>query len=446
MYTRKLPYTRKLLLLAWPLLGSFVMQMAYNFFDMMWVGQLGDAAVTSVGTGGMLSNMQWAFAAVIATGGSILISQAIGAKDKARQQELKSTGLTSILLFSVLVGVISYTFAYELIELFALQASETIKDAVAYTRVAAWSLPVTYFNLFAVGVFNAYGKTKLSFKILLVGTLANILLDPLFIFVFDLEVLGAAYATVIARCLVACLCIYAFRKHILMSLVWVRPHVRTCLDIVQVGMPISIQRVMMGLISIAIARIISDWGDHAIAVQRVGVQLEALTYMLAGGLMQATTILVGQSYGAQKYDRLPKIYYSALRIAVLIGLVNTFLFWFFPKPLYDIFFDEPEIIAMGVNYMKILAFSQAFMCIEMITGGLFYGLGKSRTPGVISTVFNLLRIPSALYLGHELMWGLDGVWWSISMSSVFKAITALIAVFILFNYQKHTVWIKQAKS
>ncbi len=436
MIPRQSLYTRKLLLLAWPLLGSFVLQMAYGFFDMVWVGRLGDEAVTSVGTGNMLFNLSWALAIIISLGLGVKLSHAYGAKNENDQKQYKLVGLHAILIFGLLLGLLFYFFPAQLIAVFKLSSIETIKQAEVYTRIGALGNLFAFFNLYAASVFNAYGKTKLSFKITLVGTLINIILDPLFIYGLDGGVAGAAYATLIARFVVSLLAVVIFFRNDQMGIAWVKPCWKYLSAIVKVGLPVSMQRVGMALISIVIARIIVYWGDDAIAVQRIGVQLEALTYMLAGGLMQAGTILVGQSYGAKKYHRIAKIYASGLRLGVAIGLINTVLFLLFPELFFRIFVDDITLVRLGANYLRIIAVSQVFMCVEMITGGLFHGLGKSKTPGLVSLAYNLLRIPGALFLGNELGMGLDGVWWSISMSSVLKALTMLVA----FIYLKKTYY------
>jgi putative MATE family efflux protein len=285
------------------------------------------------------------------------------------------------------------------------------------------------FGLLFINIINAHGYTKLSFKVSLTGTLLNIALDPLLIHTFQLGVPGAAYATLTARMvtlLVAILVIHRQNKIHFADKKLSYTHLR---KIVKIGVPTSMQRVAFVLIYIVLARIIAEWGAVAIAVQKVGVQIESLTFMFTGGLTQAMAIAVGQQYGANNLTRIKGIYTEGQKLALGIGAASTLLFLSVPEFLFSIFLTEPESIRMGANYLRILAVSQIFMCLEMITAGAFNGMGRTDIPAKVSIFFTSLRIPAAYLLGFYTLLGLNGVWWSISGTSLFKG----VILYILFR-------------
>jgi len=145
----------------------------------------------------------------------------------------------------------------------------------------------------------------------------------------------------------------------------------------------------------------------------------------------ALSTFVGQNFGAKKWDRIYKGYFIAIGLVSIVGVGATLLLTLGAGPIFSIFLDEKEAVAHGIAYLKILGLSQLFMCIEITTAGAFNGLGKTVPPSIIGIVFNALRIPAAMILSMPHLFGLEGVWWSISMSSVFKGVI-LTGWFILF--------------
>jgi len=182
-----------------------------------------------------------------------------------------------------------------------------------------------------------------------------------------------------------------------------------------------------------IARILAGWGSTPIAVQSVGSQIESISWMTAGGFQTALSAFVGQNYGANKWDRIYKGYFTAIGIISVIGIITSCLLIFLPGPIFSIFIREQNVIKDGIIYLRILGVSQFFMCIEITTSGAFNGIGKTIPPSVVGIALNAMRIPGALLLSIPL--GLNGVWWSISLSSIIKGII-LTSWFILL-LQRH---------
>ena len=215
-----------------------------------------------------------------------------------------------------------------------------------------------------------------------------------------------------------------------------KPNKDRVLNILKIGLPAGLQSMLFTIFAMIIARIIADWGAVAIAVQKVGSQIESVSWMTASGFSTATSTFVGQNYGAGKYDRIKYGYRISLIIMTVIGLMTTFGLIYFAEPLFKIFINEEVALKEGIIYLQILGVSQLFMCIEIVTNGAFNGLGKTMYPAVNSTVFNFLRIPMALYLSSTVL-SLQGVWWSISISSILKGIVIVsLFVWTLFKVKR----------
>ena len=160
------------------------------------------------------------------------------------------------------------------------------------------------------------------------------------------------------------------------------------------------------------------------AVQKVGSQIESISWMTADGFAAAVNSFIAQNHGAGNSKRIRKGYKNAMVIVLIWGLFCTFLLIGCPAPIFRIFITEADVLPMGVDYLVILGVSQLFMSVEITTAGAFAGFGKTVPPSVVSILFTAIRIPLALILVNTAL-GLNGIWWSITISSILKGIILL---------------------
>ena len=199
----------------------------------------------------------------------------------------------------------------------------------------------------------------------------------------------------------------------------------------KMGFPVAIQNGLFSFFSMVLAKIIAGFGPTPIAVQKVGSQIEAISWMTAGGFSTAIGTFIGQNYGAKKWDRIKKGYIVVMGMAIITGLAATILLVFLGGEIFSLFLPNEDAIRLGETYLKILGYSQLFMCVEITAAGAFNGFGKTTIPSVVSIVFTALRIPLALFLSKSTALGLDGVWWSISLSSFVKGILVTFLFWLL---------------
>ena len=200
------------------------------------------------------------------------------------------------------------------------------------------------------------------------------------------------------------------------------------IEIIKLGFPMAFQRVLFTIINILLAKIIAIFGANAIAAQKIGVQIESITYMIIGGFNGAVASFTGQNFGAKKYERIKEGYTSSLKIGIIYSLFTAILFIFLNRPIIMLFIKEEETIHIASSYLKAVAYSEIFSAIEMISNGLFTGIGKPKIPSIISIVFTSLRIPLSLILIKP--YGISGVWLSIAISSALKGIVAYLVYYI----------------
>lgn len=413
--------------LALPIIGSSFLQLTYGLIDMIWIGKLGSDAIAAVGTANFVINMCIAVNTMVSTGTGIKSSHTIGEKRLEKNKEYISTGIYLNMILFIICVVFIILFSKPILNIFNINQSVTTmsKD---YLFISSFGLFFKFQNFFYSRIYNSFGESKLPFKINLIGVGLNIFLDPLFIFNFNLGVSGAAYATIIAEAVVALLLIKNSKKFFVLDRVF--PMNLNCFtDIIKLGFPLSLQRIMFTMFSIVIARIVSEWGAEAIAAQKIGIQIESLAYMTIGGLHGAIVSFIGQNYGAKQYNRILHGYKIALSGSIQLGIFLSIIFYFFAEPLARIFISDIKTIELTISYLQIVGLSQAFMCVEIITNGAFNGIGNSKIPSTLSIFFTGMRIPLAIFLSQENMYSIDGVWMTIAITTVFKGVVTAIWYF-----------------
>lgn len=421
---------KQLIQLALPVIATSFMSMAYNFVNMIFVGRLGSDAVAAVGSAGFYMNLSWGISSLLTVGAGIKVSHAIGSKNAVLAKSYVRSGILAIILVALVYYLILLFARNYLIRIIGLNNPELEKSASHYLMIIGLSVPFSFQNLFFTSVFIGYGDAKTPFRNNTIALILNMVLDPLLIFVAGLGIQGAAIGTIIAQ-LTATILFY-IKIHQNESLRPKGTPFRKILlkNIIGLGISPTMQRVSFTFIAIAMARIIADWGATAIAVQKVGVQIEAISYMTAGGFMSALSTISGKAYGAKNFDKQWKAFCSGMLLAVIIGLVTSLILMVFPETLFSIFLNDRESLAMGREYLIILGFSQLFMCMELMATGAFFGWGRTHIPAITSISLTLLRIPMALLFIHVWKDSLSSVWWSISISSIAKG-TVLVTLYII---------------
>jgi putative MATE family efflux protein len=434
-----------LIKLALPIIATSFVQMAYNLTDLIWIGRVGGKSVAAVGTAGFFMWLSFAFIIISKVGAEVGVAQMLGKKDEKTAEHFARNALQINILLAILYGIVMYVFATQLISFFRLGDEFVITRAIQYLRIISIGMIFAFSNPVFTGIYNGAGDSRSPFMINSIGLLFNIVLDPILIFgwgfIPPLHEKGAAIATVFSQGLVCLIFWLKFtnRNALFSSFnLFKKPHFATIRTIVKFGLPVSVQSGLFTIFAMFLARIITRWGAIPIAAQKVGAQIEALSWMTASGFSSAISAFVGQNFGAQKWNRIWKGYFSGLMTVSGIGIFSTILFIFFAEPIFSIFIPEKEAIFIGAQYLRILGFSQLFMCIEIATAGAFNGLGRTIPPAIISILFTGARVPMAFFLAQESRLGLNGVWWSISLSSIFKGII-LVIWFIFFLYSQPTL-------
>lgn len=413
--------------LSLPIMGSQFVQMAYSMFDTMWVGRMGNQAVTAVGAAGSFMWIGQGIAMIPQIGGQVMTGQSIGEGNpgKARRYARETMQLMMLLMFIYSLSCI--TLRHPLISFFRLHEQSTALMSERYLAIVSLGHMVMGFNYAMQGILTAAGDSRTSFKYNATGMLLNIALDPLLIFGIgpfpQLGVDGAAIATVFSELVVTVLFARFMRKddYLFKGFSFLEPPEKSeILQLIKLGAPPAIFNIVYATVAMVISRIIVRFGDAAIAVQRIGGQIESVTWMTAEGFSYAMNAFTSQNYGAGSYGRVRKGFSTATLMMTVFGLLATALLVLGAVPLFSIFIKEPDVIQGGAAYLRIVGLSELFMSYEMSTTGAFNGLGQTKLPAMVGLVLTAARIPACFLLVPLL--GINGVWWAVSISSILKGI------------------------
>jgi len=409
--------------LSVPIMGSSLLQFTYNLVDMLWVGGLGSNAVASIGSSSFYIGLGYSINSLVVIGAGIKVAHAIGRKEEKEVKEYINAGLLINTIIGLIFGLLLILIGRNLIGFLHLGNPIVEKDAYLFLALSGPTMFFAFFNLLYTRILGSFGNNKLAFKINAIGVITNIILDPIFIYVFKLGVLGASIATMLAN--IVMFALYLIKSSGVLKFYFdIKIDYKKVKEIIILGFPMAFQRILFTIINIFLARIIAIFGSDAIAAQKIGLQIESITYMVVGGLHGAIAAFTGQNFGAKKYDRIKEGYTTALKIGMAYSLLMAVIFMFFNTPFIKLFVRDENTIVIAKAYLQVVAFSQIFSTIETVSNGLFTGIGKPKISSVISVVFTILRLPMALVLIKP--FGLTGIWISISVSSILKGSVAYL--------------------
>ena len=427
---------RQLLRLALPLMAISFIQMTYNLVDILWIGRLSSRSVAAVGSIGMLMWMMNSVALISKVGAEISIGQSIGARRLDHASLYASHTTTLALLLGISFGIFFLLFPHPYVAFYRLEHSIAM-EAASYLRIMAVGIPVMFLILNFSGIYIGSGRSDIPFYFNATGLIFNILLDPLMIFgmgpIPAMGVEGAALATVLSQVVVLLLFItHLKRRNGLLGRFrfLISPSRRFTINILKLGLPVAAMNVYFAFINMNLARSASLYGGHlGITSQTTGGQIEGITWNTSNGFATALGSFVAQNFAAGKMLRAARAFRYTLMMMGLLGGIVSAAFIFRGEWIFSMFVPEREAYIAGGDYLLILGFSQLFMMLEITTQGIFNGLGKTSPPAIVSVVFNTLRIPLALFLGARI--GVTGVWWAISITSLFKGSILFIWYLVL---------------
>jgi putative MATE family efflux protein len=448
---------KPLLVLSLPIVASQLMQVAYNLADTFWVGQLGQAPVSALSYSWPIVFLVISLAGGFSVAGTTLVAQNKGAGNHERVNHVAGQTIAFVVLCSAALSVVGYVLTPTLIGLIgATPGSREFVLAVEYTRTILLGVFFVFGFFMFQALLRGWGDTRTPMYLMFFGVSLNVLLDPFLVLGFQnnllFEVLGltglqsqlyaatgfsgfgvqgAAVATVVSRgigAVVGMALLFSGRLGIELTRHDLYLNLDTVRKIVDIGAPASVDQSTRALGITVLTAIVALAGDDAVAAFGIGNRLNSLVFLPAIGLAQGTATVVGQNLGAEQSDRAERaVYYSSALIAVVLAGIG-FVAFTYAEAIVAVFIPgEANVIAIGAQYLYIIAPSFLFMGVYRIVASAFRGSGNTRT-AMVFTILSLwvFRIPPAYVLLAHFEMGAAGVFWASAFSNVAVATCAFL--------------------
>lgn len=431
---------RQLLAFFLPIWFGTLFQQLYNTADTLIVGNfVGTNALAAVGATGAFVNLLVGLFVGLCSGAGVVVAQSYGAKDL----EAVDRQIHTALVFSVVIGamltVVGLLSAEPVLRLMGTPA-EILGDAALYLRLYFLGMiPQILYNM-GTNILRAAGDSKRPLYFLIVASLVNIVLDIVFIAIFHWGVAGAALATVLSQIASAVLTLRCLAGS--QGMPWhlsaakLRMERPILMAICRIGIPAAAQSALYNISNMVIQSCMNGFGTSTIAAWGVYGKIDFVFWMTVNSLGISITTFAGQNFGAQLYDRVRRSVRVCLAMAAGITLCISVVFYFAAEPLFRLFSQDPEVIAVGVEMMHVLVPAYlTYVCIEILSGAL-RGCGDVRVPTLI-TVFGVC--------GLRILWLLVAVpvWHSVATVELSYPITWTLASLLFVVYYKKGGWLRR---
>lgn len=422
------PILRTVVSLALPVVGGMFLEIALSVVNIFWVGKLGPAAQDAITSTMVILWTLFSFFSLTTVGVTAYVSRYIGAREPDQASRYARQGLLLSLGIGLFFAVFGWVLAPMLLRLMGTSEA-TWAYALPYARISFLAAIFFAVGEAAYAVFRSLGNTRTPLVVSSIAVLLNIVLDPLLIFGFGpfprMEVAGAAVATLISVIVAAVVILWKlFNPSLGLSLrIWAdwRPSMRSIGQIAKVGLPITTQGITFTAVYWFLIDIVHRYGSEAGAAMGIGNRMESISYLTCYGFSLAASTMVGQNLGAGNPERAGKCAWSAVGMAVAFTCVMSVVFLIAPRFVAGLFTNDPAVLAYAADYLIILGLSQFTMAIEIVLEGSFSGAGDTIPPVLVMLPGAIIRVPMAYYLCDTLGFGLNGVWWTMTITTTLKA-------------------------
>jgi len=427
---------------ALPFMLSNLIQSLYNVADMLIVGHYsGTAAISGVNIGGQVTFILTNIIIGLTVGGTVIIGQYLGSGDKKSVKETIGTLLTFLFVVGIAFTIIMLMVSDEI--LWLLQTpKESYQQARDYLDITMLGTVFIFgYNAFSA-ILRGFGDSRRPLIFVSIACAINVVLDLLLVGVYGMAAKGAAIATVISQAISMILCIFTLMKSDfvfdfkLRSFKFIKKHFFT---IIRIGIPISIQNVIVNFSFLVLTTIANSMGVNASAAVGIVGKYNGFAILPAIAVGSSVSAMVAQNMGAGAIDRAKKTFYTGFALAFSITFVVFIITQIFPEQILTVFDDDPNTISAGVEYIRTFSFDYLIVPATFCLNGLVTGSGHT----IISSICGILssigfRVPIAILFGLVMQKGLGGLGLAAPIASLASGLILMIYC-ITGKWKKNTV-------
>jgi len=416
--------------LAFPIMAGMGIHTLYTIVDMIFIGRLGGDAIAAVAFNMPLFFLVLGLSFGVGSGVTASIARFIGAKDKVNADNTAEHAVALGLIISIILTTFGLIYGEGLLQ--RLGATESVLPlSWDYLKVSLIGLPFMVFSTFFRSILSGEGDMKLPMAVAGLGTILNIILDPIFIFTLGYGVGGAAMASAISQLIVFLIFVYMLfvkeHAYIRFRMRDFSPSIFIIKDIIRVGLPSSMSMIIMAFGQLVFNRILVRFSTDAVAAYQVGGRMDMVIFLPIMAIASALTTLVGMFFGAKEIEKIKFIAkYGIIRSMMVTGVLSIILYIFAPL-IVKIFTLDVGIQSIAVTYLRFICLIYPLIAIGMTVGRILQGLGKGLPMLVITSIRILaLSAPLALYFIMVLNKSIEWVWYAMIISTIVSVAISLI--------------------
>ena len=430
------PVHKALMTLALPTILGMLVNVFYNMVDTFFVGKTGDPnQVASVSLCMPIYLLLMAFGNIFGIGGGSYISRKLGSKDYESVKKISSFAFYA----SIIVGFISMAvyliFMKDILKISGASPN-TYQFSKDYLVIVALGAPFVV-NQMAMGqIIRSEGSSKEAVIGMMIGTVVNIVLDPIMILYMNMGVAGAALATIIGN---ACSTAY-YIYHILRKKSFLSIHFKDfsmpkdiLINVFSIGIPVSINNILMSASNVLINNLAAGYGDNALAGLGVAQRIFTLVILVLIGLSQGLQPFVGYNFAAKNYKRMSDSIKMSCVVSVVIGSILLGLSLIFGRWSVGVFINNEEVIDYGVKFLVASYTVAPIIGFQFVFMSTFQALGKSIPSLILSLSRQGIAFVPAILIGTKLF-GINGIIWSQPIADIVSV--ALATVMYIYIYRK----------
>jgi putative MATE family efflux protein len=426
------PILKLLVRLSLPVFAGMIFQLLYNITDTMWVSRIDISDPSYVGGTGMIFPILFFAMALgqgLMIGISSLVARAIGAKNREVLSKTAESGLFIAAILSVIVVVFCYLFAEKIVS--GLGATgDYYTHALEYLYFIIPAAFLMFVGNVFFGIIQGEGLMKKLMMAMIIGTIANIVLDPVFIFLLGMGVKGAAVATDIAQIGSVGYALSVFLKRkALVQIDWkvknVDRHIMR--QIIAIGLPQAAGQIMMSVSFLVFNRVVISIDPHALTAFSLCGRFDMVVLTPIFAIASALITMIGQNYGRGNFDRVNRIFWAGIGCAALVVTGVAAIMVAAAPFIYPFFSDVDSVVQYAVTQTRILEFTYLFAAVGILVRSTFQAVG-SPWPAFFIPVLRLvvIAIPAVYLYVYVFELGIYGVWFGVITGNALSATVSLL--------------------
>lgn len=416
------PLLKSILLYAFPLMLSGILQLMFNAADVIVVGRFaGSSALAAVGSTSSLINLLINLFIGVSIGTNVLVARYYGARDWDRIQQTINTSIITAAVGGLLLIFIGFFASGPLLRLMGTP-DDVIDQSILYMRIYFGGMPFFMLYNFGAAILRSVGDTRRPLYFLIIAGIINVVLNMIMVIVFHMGVAGVALATVasqVVSCILVLRCLIHNEGAIHLNVYNLTFSKERLSEMLRIGLPAGFQGMVFSISNVLIQSSVNSFGSLVMAGNTAAANIEGFVYTAMNAFYQTNLSFTSQNYGAKNKERIDKVLVCCLGLVAVTGLVIGNGAYLFGKTLLGFYTTDPQVIVYGMNRLAIIATMYCICGMMDVMVGSIRGLGYAVMPMVVSlmgacalrvvwifTIFQMFHTQFSLYISYPISWSI----------------------------------------